>query len=118
MLLVPEVEYRMWGDGYLNVLLSFYGRVSSVEAALRAYRIHGNNHFYSTSVSTDNFRTTVRLQLQNQALLIQRANALGYKVRPDLVRRNYVHLQMRLASLRLDRQEHPVSEDRPLRLVP
>jgi glycosyltransferase involved in cell wall biosynthesis len=114
---MPESKYRMFAESYTHILVPFFGRVGSVEEVLGAYRIHGNNHFYSTSVSTDNFRTTVRLQLQNEALLIQRANALGHTAPPNLVRRNYVHVQKRLASLRLEPQKHPVSDDRPLRLV-
>jgi glycosyltransferase involved in cell wall biosynthesis len=117
MLPMPETGERMFAEGYLNVLVPVYGRVGSIEEVLGAYRIHGSNHFYSTAVNIDSLRGVVRHQLQNQALLIHKANALGHRVPPDVVRRNYVHLQKRIASLRLDPRNHLGPEDRLLRLV-
>ena len=117
LLPMPETGERIFAEGYLNVLLPFYGRVGSIEEVLGAYRIHGNNHFYSTAMNVDSLRRVVRHQLENQALLVHHAETLGYKAPRDVVRRNHVHLQKRLASLRLDSQKHPVPEDRPLRLV-
>jgi glycosyltransferase involved in cell wall biosynthesis len=115
---MPETGERMFAESYLHVLLPFFGRVASIEEALGAYRIHDNNDLASiTAVNVDGLRRVVWHQLHNQTLLVHKAGELGYEVPPDVVRRNYVHVQKRLASLRLDPRKHPVSEDRPLRLV-
>lgn len=38
---VPEVEFRQGADGYLVTLAPLYGKVTSLDACLGAYRIHG-----------------------------------------------------------------------------
>jgi glycosyltransferase involved in cell wall biosynthesis len=92
---MPESKYRMFAESYTNILLPFFGPVSSMEEVLGAYRLHGNNNFYSTTLDIDRLRAIVQLQLQNQVLLVHKAEALGYRAFPDGVIRNYVHTYRR-----------------------
>ncbi len=114
---IPEVEYRNWADTYLNNSVPFHGKIGSIDEALGAYRVHGNNMWSLTELSSDKFHTFVRHYLQVQNLLIRKADEFGYEVPYDLRLRHHELWSVRLASLRLDPQNHPVSADWPLSLV-
>jgi glycosyltransferase involved in cell wall biosynthesis len=114
---MPEDEWRISADGYLATLAPFYGLVASVEVALGAQRMHGGNLFSLTAINSEKFRAVVRQQLQEQALLVCKANELGYETTRDLSLSNYVHLQHRMSSLRLNPQKHLVPSDHSLSLV-
>ena len=114
---VPEAEFGNSADSYLVNAVPFHGRVGSIEEVLGAYRIHGSNDWSLTRLSGDKFRHYVRIQLQIQALIVRKANELGYRVPHDLHLRYHPFLSTRMASLRLDPQKHPIPSDRPLRLV-
>ena len=113
---IPD-EYKTTADDYLMISTPFYGEVVGIEDALGAYRIHDSNQWALTSVSGSRFRRFVRHDLQNFALLQQRAREFGLEVAPDLEMRSLGRLWSRLASLRLEPQEHPVPSDRSLQLI-
>ena len=114
---MPEAEFRISADGYLATLIPFYGQVLSIEEALGAYRIHGNNQWALATVSSDRFHRFVRHDLQRQALLAHKASELGYEFPQDLNLRDIGHLWSRIASLRWEPQKHPIPSDRPLNLI-
>ena len=114
---MPEDEWRISADRYLATLAPFYGLVASVEEALGAQRMHAGNLFSLTAINSENFRAFVRQELQEQALLICKANELGYETTHHLSLSNYVHLQHRISSLRLNPQKHLVPLDHSLSLV-
>jgi glycosyltransferase involved in cell wall biosynthesis len=110
-------EYRTTADDYLSYSIPFYGEVGAVEEPLGVYRIHDSNQWALATVTGDRFRRFVRHDLQNFALLTQKAKELGYQIPPDLEQRSIGRLWSRIISLRLDPQNHPASSDRSLLLI-
>lgn len=113
---IPD-EYRSTADDYLMILSPFYGELASIEAPQGAYRIHTDNQWALASVSGSKFRRFVTHDLQNYALLAQKATELGYPVPTDLEQRSLGRMWSRLASLKLEPNEHPVPTDRVLQLT-
>ena len=114
---IPD-EYKMTADDYLMISTPFYaGKLASVDEEIGAYRVHDSNQWALTAVSGSRFRRFVKHDLQNFALLRQRAKAVNQKLPEDLERRSLGRIWSRLASLRLEPQEHPVSSDRVSQLV-
>lgn len=113
---IPD-EYRTTADDYLSYSIPFYGEVGAVKEPLGVYRIHDTNQWALASVTGDRFRRFVCHDLQNFALLTQKAKELGYKIPSDLEQRSIGRLWSRIISLRLDPQNHPVSSDSPLSLI-
>ncbi len=110
-------EYNSTADDYLMISTPFYGVVLGIEDALGTYRIHDNNQWALTSVSGSRFRRFVKHDLQNFALLQQRAKEFGFEISADLEMRGLGRLWSRLASLRLEPQLHPVPSDRAFQLI-
>ncbi|MBW4646938.1 MAG: glycosyltransferase [Goleter apudmare HA4340-LM2] len=113
---IPD-EYKLTADDYLSFQVPFYGDVAAIDEPLGAYRIHDTNQWALATVTSDRFQRFVRHDLQNFALLTQKAKALGYKIPADLEQRSIGRLWSRIISLRLDPQKHPVLSDRPLNLI-
>lgn len=113
---IPQA-YSQTADDYLMILTPFSGDLIGIEEPLAAYRIHTSNQWALATVSGDRFRRFVHHDLQNYALLMQKAKERGFDVPEDLERRSLGRLWSRLASLRLDPREHPVSSDNPLSLT-
>lgn len=113
---IPDA-YKLTADDYLSTLIPFYGEVAAIEEPLGAYRIHGTNQWALTTVSPARFQRFVRHDLQNYALLIQKATELGHEIPPDLDQRSIGRLWSRINSLRLDPANHPVPDDRASALV-
>lgn len=114
---VPEAEFKNWADTYLIYSVPFHGKIGSIDEALGGYRIHGSNIWALTELSSDRFRTLVRIRSQIHALLVRKANEMGYKVPRDLDLCDHQLWSFRLVSLRLDPQNHPVPSDESLRLI-
>lgn len=113
---VPENEFKIAADGYLVNLVPFYGQVVSIEQPLGSYRIHGSNSWALNKVEIDRFRKFIQHDLQRYELLKSKASEYGYTQIQDLSCRDYLHLQVRISSLRLNPQNHPVSSDSRLTL--
>lgn len=113
---IPEA-YKTTSDDYLSVLVPLFGEVAAIEEALGAYRIHGNNQWALVAVTSDRFRRFVHHDQQRCKLLTQKASELGHQVPDDLELRFFGRVWSRLMSLRLDPEQHPVPEDRPVSLV-
>jgi glycosyltransferase involved in cell wall biosynthesis len=113
---IPD-DYKTTADDYLMISTPFYGDVVGIEEALGLYRIHNSNQWALTSVSGSRFRRFVEHDLQNFALLLQRAKKFNLEVPSDLEQRSLARLWSRLASLRLDPQGHPVPSDNALQLI-
>ena len=110
-------EYKLTADDYLSMLIPFYGEIVAIEQPLAAYRIHTSNQWALATVTAERFQRFVRHDLQNYQLLLQKANELGIEVPKDLEQRNIGRLWSRMASLRLDVQNHPVPSDKAVPLV-
>ena len=116
---IPEAEFRISADGYVVNVVPFYGQIGSIESVLGVYRIHSSSAYQPnlTDVNGDKLRGMVRGYVKERALIVRKAEELGLEVNRKLSLRNYVHVQQRLASLRLDPREHPIPSDRRLELV-
>lgn len=110
-------EYTTTSDDYLSVLIPLYGEVAAIEQPLAAYRLHDNNQWAMTTLAGDRFRRFIRHDLERCELLQQRATQLGYSVPADLYLRSFGRVWSRLASLRLDPEQHPVASDSPMWLA-
>jgi glycosyltransferase involved in cell wall biosynthesis len=122
---VPEEDFRLSADGYLQLMVPFCGEVRSIHEALAAYRIHGNNLWAAGARKSANeqYPTLYRrklgfLQRKHlphkllcQILLSRKANELGYGVSHE---RRFMIARYRMALLRLDPQNPLVSSDRLL----
>jgi len=114
---IPD-DYKTTADDYLMISTPFYAdKLAGIDAPIGAYRVHTSNQWALTAVSGSRFRRFVNHDLQNFALLRQRAQELGLKVPVDLERRSLGRIWSRLASLRLEPQDHPVSSDRAVQLM-
>ncbi len=114
---IPDA-YKTTADDYLMISTPFYaGKLASVDEPIGVYRVHNNNQWALTSVSGSRFRRFVQHDLQNFALLRQRAQDFGEEMPADLERRSLGRIWSRLASLRLEPQDHPVSTDQVVKLV-
>jgi glycosyltransferase involved in cell wall biosynthesis len=115
---IPEEDFRISADGYLVTLIPFYGEIISIEQPLGGYRQHGNN-LWSTreGVTNARFIKSIKHNFLKYKFLQERATKLGYEVPQDMGFCDYLHLQDRLTSLRLDPQNHPVPFDSSLILA-
>lgn len=114
---IPD-EYKTTGDDYLMISTPFYaGSVASIDEPIGAYRVHNSNQWALTAVSGSRFRRFVNHDLQNFALLQQRAKEIDQEVPADLERRSLGRIWSRLASLRLEPGAHPVDSDSVLELM-
>ncbi len=116
LLPIPE-QYKLTADDYLSFQVPFYGNVAAIEQPLGVYRVHDNNQWALATVTGDRFKRFVRHDLQNFALLKNKAQELGYKIPPDLEQRSIGRLWSRIISLRLNAQTHPVQSDRSIKLI-
>jgi glycosyltransferase involved in cell wall biosynthesis len=117
LLPMPEAEFRIAADGYLNTLSPFHGQIISIEHPLGTYRIHGQN-LWAISKNQQNYRFHKFIQhdLQRYQLLNDKASELGLKP-CKLEDCDYLHLKNRLLSLRFSPTTHPMQEDFVLGLV-
>lgn len=114
---IPD-DYKTTADDYLMISTPFYAdELVGINEPLGAYRVHTNNQWALTAVSGSRFRRFVKHDLQNYGLLQQRARELKLDVPIDLERRSLGRIWSRLASLRLEPQEHPVASDQVAQLV-
>ncbi|MBD2112390.1 MULTISPECIES: glycosyltransferase [Cyanophyceae] len=104
-------EYATTSDDYLSVLIPLYGDVVAIDEPLGAYRIHDSNQWAMTTVTSSRFHRFIRHDLQRCQLLQTWAPQLGYEVPSDLYMRSFGRVWSRLASLRLDPDQHPVPTD-------
>ena len=120
---MPEAPYRSGADGgYLVPLAALHGKIRSIDAELGMYRIHGNNGFFlhaSTIKAIDKkwLGRNVTRDILKSSLLLETAAALGLPSQGDPTLRSAYSMTNRLASLRLNGQEHPAPSDTVLDLL-
>ncbi|MGK9283835.1 glycosyltransferase family 2 protein [Sinorhizobium meliloti] len=114
---VPEAEFRQGADGYLVTLAPLYGKVTSLEACLGAYRMHGSNHSVFAEKLGQRARWRVEHDFHRLNALNEQAGDVGLSVSPKANLRDPVHLEERLASLCVDGARHPVAADSRLGLA-
>jgi glycosyltransferase involved in cell wall biosynthesis len=110
-------QYKLTADDYLSILVPFYGDVGAVEEPLGAYRIHGNNQWALATVTGDRFQRFIEHDLVVYQLLVDKAKELNYELPEDFELRSFGRFHVRLISLRLDPDKHPIPRDRVINLV-
>ncbi len=113
---IPD-SFNTMADDYLSVLVPFYGEVRAIERPLGAYRVHGNNQWAISTMTSDRLHRFIKHDLARCELLRQKAPALGHIVSDNLELRFFGRIWSRLASLKLDPQAHPVPSDRSIALA-
>jgi hypothetical protein len=115
---IPEDDFRIGADGYLATVVPFHGPVVTIDARLGAYRVHGANT-YAAGESRETpaaFCARLRRRLEHDILkdkaLRAKAAVQGVPLGPAPYLRDPLHLELRLASLRLDPPGHPFGQDR------
>lgn len=110
-------EYKLTADDYLSVLVPFNGEVRAVEEPLGAYRIHDSNQWALATVTGDRFHRFIQHDLVVYQLLLAKAKELNYDLPQDFELRSFGRFHVRLISLRLAPDRHPLDRDRILDLV-
>ena len=112
---VPEADFRISADGYLVTIAPFYGKVVSIDCPLGVRRYHDSNFWTLTSENstTKQLIKSVEHDLTKHKYLAKKANELGKNVSRELALKDYIHLTNRIASLRLDPNNHPLQNDSP-----
>ncbi len=119
LLPMPEAEFRILADYYLNHLTPLFGPVISLDRVGALYRIHGSNQYSSLDFSLAMIRSTVQHWTTTAALIPGMAAQLGLPDAPrgpdDVL--SVAHLIVRAISVKLDPAQHPIPGDSPARLL-
>lgn len=117
---MPEEDYRQGADGgFLTLLAPLYGEIHSLDEELGMYRVHGSNFFGLSSplIKKEWFVERVLRDIRKEALLREQTDLLGYRMDMSMMLRNEAAQSMRLVSLRMDKNGHPVNGDTRINIV-
>lgn len=114
---VPETDFRQGADGYLATVAPLHGEVTSIDDCLGAYRMHGDNHSAFAEKLGQRARWRVQHDFHRLEALSGQAAEIGLDVPPGVNLRDPLHLEERLASLCVDRRQHPVADDSRIALA-
>jgi glycosyltransferase involved in cell wall biosynthesis len=117
LLPVPEIEYRISADHYLNNLAPLLGPVVALREAGGCYRQHGNNNVWTRGSNDIDDRFVNRIQAgisrmsgtRARQLLLAEELGLPLPKAPKSAWR--VHARLRLLSLRFRPKTHPIPGD-------
>ena len=108
---IPAEQFRIGADGYLVTVAPFHGTIAAIEEPLGAYRLHDDNLWRFTSLSAKKFRQALLHDADKHRVLAECAKARGLRVPPEPGIRDYMHVGVRLGSLILEPELHPVPTD-------
>ncbi len=114
---IPEEDFRLCADGYLISVAPFYGSVVSVETSIGGRRKHDSNLWAREIQSAAQCRKAIEHDFARYHHLRQTATKFNLVADAKMGLRDPLHLSNRLASLRLESSQHPVSDDRAWRLA-
>lgn len=115
---IPEREFTIGGDGYLNVVSPFYGDIVSIDDELGGYRHHGSNRWaFSGEVTAAGLRARIEHDLLRERFLRRAAERHGHSVPPDLSLNDWSHVVHRLSLLRLEPASPTAKSDSRLKLM-
>lgn len=77
---LPEEDWRMSADVYLQISSAFYGNVMSIEEVLGCYRIHGNNKWYSKTLDIQKIEWGLEKDRRRRKLILKMACQFSLKV--------------------------------------
>ncbi len=117
---MPEKDFVYSADGYLVRAMPFLGSVQRVDALLARYRMHGGN---GTNPWSDpagyvtGFRKKMACKENEFEATKKFAAMFHFPVSSSLGERDADYLSYRLYSLALDPANHPIANDRRIRLL-
>ncbi len=120
---IPAEEFRIAADGYLASVVPFHGTIECIDACLGAYRVHGTNAYAveKRPRGMEDLSVRVRRFLEHDAhklsVLRNKASSVGLRLDEEAQLRDPNHVELRLASLRLDPHAHPYAADSRLSLA-
>jgi glycosyltransferase involved in cell wall biosynthesis len=118
LLPIPEAEWRICADAYLNLLSPFCGGdFYNIDEALAGYRLHSSNNWLREKVDLDERRRLLSGQVKCRDALAGFLERQGIVLPEDWLLRNPWHVGGRLYSLRIGTGEHPFPEDRRWELL-
>jgi hypothetical protein len=108
---IPEDEYRLCADWYLNHVTPLLGRVASLDEIGALYRVHGRNGYepQTLTLDLDHIRATIGYAQATARAIMRLADTRGYES-PDRIL-SVSDVAGRLISLRSEPDRHPVAED-------
>jgi glycosyltransferase involved in cell wall biosynthesis len=112
-----ETRSKYGADMHTTYLTPLYGNVIALSEPLGSYRMHGGNRDAAANVSPLSIRTAIDADLERVNLLKVAAANRNKPFNNKCLESELHHLKMRLASLRLDRREHPIKADNPFFLA-
>lgn len=112
-------EYRWGSDLYLAETTPFYGKVVSLPHPGGNYRVHGSNNWTGANHDVANLRERIEWTIRNHEH-VRKAAARSGKAAPEKVTAalDVAFLSQRLASHRLDPENHPIPGDTRRALLP
>jgi len=115
---LQESNWRQAADTSLEIIAPFLGDVVSLRKTLGCYRIHESNHgMLGDELDSRKLRVKIVIDLQREWALSEFARRSGFTIPRNWTAREAAHLKYRLASLRIDPAHHPLTDDRPMRLM-
>jgi hypothetical protein len=108
---VPPGPFRIGADGYLVTTVPFYGAIEAIDEPLGAYRQHGANLWLVAPSLVLGFRRSILHDADKHRVLAERAAALGFPQPAPPGRRDYMQVGVRIGSLLLEPDQHPVTSD-------
>jgi glycosyltransferase involved in cell wall biosynthesis len=119
LLPMPETEYRIVADEYINNLVPLLGSIVSLHHVGALYRMHGGNNFCKPIQNLEDperLRRNLQVNLETRDRQKALFNTLYSVQLKHIGTWEVAHLKTRMTSLKLDRQQHPVPSDRLLLL--
>jgi cellulose synthase/poly-beta-1,6-N-acetylglucosamine synthase-like glycosyltransferase len=114
---IPEAGFSRGADGYVATLAPLHGAVAVCETPIGVYRQHTNSHSQFSKQVAGRARWQIDHDEHRHAAIRSVASSLGLFPAPQMSLADDQHLGARLASLRLERESHPVPGDQPIRLA-
>jgi glycosyltransferase involved in cell wall biosynthesis len=116
---MPETEYRIVADEYINNLIPLLGNIVSLHQVGALYRMHGDNNFCKPvqgMEEPERLRRNLQVNLETR----DRQKALFNQIYSPPVKNigawEIAYLKTRVTSLKLDPHHHPLPTDRLLPL--
>jgi hypothetical protein len=117
---IPEERFRQGADGFLVRAIAFLGAVQAVDLPLARYRRHGENDSAIGPSSAEigvGIRKKIAFMRNEFEAVAELARAHGLAVRADLGEQDPDYLFLRLSSLAVDPEAHPLPERSRVRLA-
>jgi len=111
---IPAEEWPQGADDYLITQAPFYGAVGVIDKPLAHFRVHEgslSNISESGFINTKQITKLLGDHLRHKRLLEQIAVERGLSLSPDVVESHWMHLKLRLVSLKLAKDEHLFPQD-------